>query len=118
MTQSFEHKTVLVTGGSRGIGRAVALAFANRGANVCITYVRNEAEAKTTIDILPSGNHRAFQADVQNPEAIRQLINKIAITYGRLDIVVNNAGIFEAHPIDKVTYPDWQSAWQKTLEVN
>jgi NAD(P)-dependent dehydrogenase (short-subunit alcohol dehydrogenase family) len=115
---NFNNKTVLVTGGSRGIGRAVALSFANSGANVCITYISNEAEAKATIDLLPSGNHRAFQADIQNPEAIRILINKIAITYDGLDIVVNNAGIFESHPIDRVTYPDWQESWQKTIGVN
>lgn len=114
----FNNKTVLVTGGSRGIGRAVAFAFASRGANVCITYIHNELEAQATINILPPGDHRAFQADVQNPEVIRQLINKIAINYDGLDIVVNNAGIFDPHPIDKVTYPEWQAAWQKTISVN
>ncbi len=114
----FKNKTVLITGGSRGIGRAVALAFANKGAQVCITYLHNEQSAKDTLHFLPSGNHRAFQIDVQNPDSIRTLINKIAEEYGSLDIVVNNAGIFEAHPIDKVNYSQWQEAWKRTMDVN
>jgi len=115
---NFKNKTVLITGGSRGIGRAVALAFANKGAHICITYNKNESAAKDTLSILPAGNHRAFQVDVQSADAIRTLINKIAEEYSRLDIVVNNAGIFEAHPIDKVSYPDWQRVWKNTVDVN
>lgn len=114
----FKNKTVLVTGGSRGIGRAVAFAFANKGANVCIVYQKNEKAAREALDLLPSGNHRAFKADVQNPDAIRTLINKIVEGYKSLDIVVNNAGISIYHQVDKATYSEWQSAWKKTLDVN
>lgn len=115
---NFKNKTVLVTGGSRGIGQAIAFAFAHKGAQVCITYQHSEQAAKETLQLLPEGNHRAFQINIQEPEAIRTLINKIAIEYGQLDIVVNNAGIFEPHPIDQVSYPEWQAAWQRTMDVN
>lgn len=114
----FNNKTVLVTGGSRGIGRAIAIAFAREGARVFLSYHNNKTAAQETLSLLGSGDHQAIEADVSDPDATRTLINQIITLCQRLDIVVNNAGIFEAHPIDKVNYQEWQQAWKKTLDIN
>lgn len=114
----FSSKCVLITGGSRGIGRATAMAFAKRGAKVAINYLSNLEAAEATIQSLPGGPHIAIQANVREPEEVRQLINEVVTEYGRLDVVVNNAGIFNPHPIDKINYRDWQDAWEETLSVN
>ena len=108
----------MITGGSRGIGQATARAFASQGANVCISYLQNVEAAQATIESLEGGPHLAIQADVQDPEAVRRLINTAAKEYGRLDVVVNNAGIFNPHPVDRINYQDWQTSWQQTLSVN
>jgi len=115
---NFSNKYVLVTGGSRGIGRAVARAFANHGACVAISYKTNQSAAEETIQSLAGGPHLAFRADVAKPDEVRQLIDNVFQKFGRLDIVVNNAGVHEFHPIDEVDYNQWQEAWQQTLAVN
>lgn len=115
---NFRNKCVLITGGSRGIGRATALAFAQRGAHVAINYRENSTAAEETIEAMPGGQHLALKADIQNPEAVRQLVNRTVKELGRLDIVVNNAGIYVPHPIDIVDYEHWQKAWRDTLEIN
>ncbi|MEM8909781.1 MAG: SDR family oxidoreductase [Bacteroidota bacterium] len=114
----FTNQCVLITGGSRGIGKATAFAFAQAGARVAINYLQNEQAAQTTIESLPGGPHLAIQANVEEPEEVRQLINEVVTEFGRLDVVVNNAGIFQAHPIDKITYSEWQAAWANTIGVN
>ncbi|MCX6582400.1 MAG: SDR family NAD(P)-dependent oxidoreductase [Candidatus Aminicenantes bacterium] len=115
---NFSNKYVLVTGGSRGIGRAVARAFANHSACVAISYKTNQSAAEETIQSLPNGPHLAFRADVAKPDEVRQLVDNVFQKFGRLDIVVNNAGVHEFHPIDEVDYNQWQEAWQQTLAVN
>ncbi len=115
---NFDNKCVLITGASRGIGKACALAFAENGARVAVNYKSNAAAAKTTVDSLPGGPHIAIQADVEDAEAVRIMINQVVKELGRLDIVVNNAGIFTPHPVDIVSYEHWQKAWKDTLSVN
>ena len=114
----FNNKIVLITGGSRGIGKAIAIAFAERGAKVAITYKKNAATADETLTQLKGSGHMAIKADVKNPEKTRKLINEVVKNYDRLDIVVNNAGIHHFHPIDKVSYQDWQDNWELTLQTN
>ncbi|HLP59015.1 MAG TPA: SDR family oxidoreductase, partial [Candidatus Deferrimicrobium sp.] len=99
-------------------GRAVAKAFANHGARVAISYNTNQAAAEETIKSLPGGPHFAFQADVAKPDAVKQLVDNAFQKFGRLDIVVNNAGLHEFHPIEEVSYDQWQEAWHQTLAVN
>ena len=114
----FTNKIVLITGGTRGIGRAIALAFANHGAKVAVTYFNDKTAANEAIKLLPGDGHLAIKSDVKNPEKIRQLINQVVKNYGQLDIVVNNAGTHTVHPIDKVNYQDWQDNWANTLQTN
>ena len=114
----FKNKSVLITGGSRGIGKACAQAFAERGAWVAITYKTNEAAAKATVNQLPGERHIALQTNIEDAEAVRQSVNEVYKEFGQVDIVVNNAGIYIPHPVDIVSYADWQTAWQETMAVN
>jgi 3-oxoacyl-[acyl-carrier protein] reductase len=114
----FDGKAVLVTGGARGIGRAVAHAFAERGARVAISYLTRESEARATLAALPGGPHLAVRADLAVPIEAGRLVDEAVAALGRLDVVVNNAGIWEAHPVDEATFDEWTAAWQRTLAVN
>jgi 3-oxoacyl-[acyl-carrier protein] reductase len=114
----FSGKCVLVTGGSRGIGRAVARAFAERGARVALNYHADKEAAEETKASLPGGPHLAIQADVSNPEDVERLVASVTAEFGRLDVVVNNAGVSFFHRLEEVDYGEWQEAWQRTLAVN
>ena len=114
----FDEKRVLVTGASRGIGRAIALQFAAAGARVAVHYQTNQSAAEATLAELPGTGHTLCAGDVGNPDAVSQLVAKTVTDLGGLDILVNNAGIFEAHPVDEVSYEDWQHHWQRTLTIN
>jgi NAD(P)-dependent dehydrogenase (short-subunit alcohol dehydrogenase family) len=114
----FTGKYVLVTGGSRGIGRAVVKAFAHGGACVAVHYNTNREAAEETLASLTGGPHFIIQAEITSPEAVQKMVDGVVNKFGRLDIVVNNAGIFAHHPIDECDYGQWQEAWRETLGVN
>jgi 3-oxoacyl-[acyl-carrier protein] reductase len=114
----FKGMSVLVTGGSRGIGRAVAVAFAEHGARVAISYVSNEKAAEDTLRSLPGGPHMKYRADISNPEEILPMVEAVVSQFGKLDILVNNAGVYIIHPVGKMDFNEWQSAWQKTMDTN
>ncbi len=114
----FTNKTVLITGGARGIGRATAAAFASRGARVAINFRNNHQAARDAVEELEGDGHLAIRADISQPEAVRQMADAVVDEFGRLDIVVNNAGIFEPHPIDTSSYQAWQDSWNRTLATN
>jgi len=114
----FTGKHVLITGGSRGIGRAAAHAFARRGARVAISYRENIDAAEKTVESLPGGPHAMLQADVSDPESVRHLVAETASEFGALDIVVNNAGIWVGHCLEDVDYDEWQATWSKVLATN
>ena len=100
------------------MGRAVAIAFANEGARVAINYKSNTEAANECLALLEGEGHRAYQADLSDPEAIHNLVEIVAATFGGIDVLVNNAGIHEVHPIDEVDYQSWQKEWHNTLAVN
>jgi 3-oxoacyl-[acyl-carrier protein] reductase len=114
----FTGKKVLVTGGSRGIGRACALGFAERGARVAINYLSNRSAAEATLSELSGGPHAIVQADVADPEQARRLVASAVTALGGLDIVVNNAGIWVDHVVEEVDYDEWQDAWDRVLRAN
>lgn len=119
MKINFDNKNVLITGGSRGIGKACAKLFADLGANVIITYKSNQEEAEKTVAALnPKQNHSFFQLDISNPDAIESFFNNFQSKYNKLDVLVNNAGVFLEHKISKVTYQEWQQIWKETLDTN
>ncbi len=111
-------RAVLITGASRGIGRAIALRFAEAGDRVAIHH-RDSAEfaAKLAAE-LPGSGHVVVRADLADPEAVRAMTDAAAAGLGGLDVLVNNAGVFTAHPITEVSYAEWQRQWQAVLSVN
>ena len=111
-------RTVLVTGGSRGIGAAIAREFAAAGDRIAIHYVSSKSDAEGVVKSLSGEGHVAAQADVRDPQAIRTMVDHVAHEFGKIDVLINNAGIFTDHPIESTTYEDWQSAWEHTLGVN
>lgn len=115
---SFKGKKVLITGGSRGIGQAAAMAFARKGARVAISYRSDEAAAAETLSGMNGTGHLRLPGDISKPEVARQIVQKAIEGMDGLDVVVNNAGIFQAHPIDELSYEEWQAIWQQTMEVN
>jgi 3-oxoacyl-[acyl-carrier protein] reductase len=98
-------KAALVTGASRGIGRAIATRLVEEGAEVAITFREAEQEADELVDALrdQGGRAFAFRADVGNPEQVRDVVDKAAHSLGRLDVLVNNAGMLASGRVEEVS---------------
>jgi len=115
---NLKNKTALVTGASRGIGRAIALNFAGAGANVIVHYNKDKCAAEKTIQEMPGGQHTLIQAKMEDPQSLQTLVDQMIQMYGRIDILVNNAGIYHTYQIQDISYSQWQNFWHKTLSVN
>jgi 3-oxoacyl-[acyl-carrier protein] reductase len=109
---------VLVTGASRGIGAAVATAFARNGDRVAVHYGSARAAGEEVLSTLPGEGHVLVQADLTDPEAVRRMVDGAADGLGGLAVLVNNAGVFLAHPPLSTSYEQWQEAWTRTLATN
>ena len=109
-------RTALVTGASRGIGRAVARRLADAGARVGVHYARSRDRADALAEALGSGS-RAFGADLAVAGAGQALWDEAVSAFGQVDIVVANAGVFESAPLD-APLDDWLGVWDRTLAVN
>jgi 3-oxoacyl-[acyl-carrier protein] reductase len=115
---SAERRRVLVTGASRGIGAATARAFADSGDRVAVHYGQRRREAVEVAASLSGTDHLVVGADLADADAVQRMVAEVEAAFGAVDVLVNNAGVFEAHPIDQTTYEEWQRAWQHTLGVN
>ncbi|WP_155344618.1 SDR family NAD(P)-dependent oxidoreductase [Acrocarpospora pleiomorpha] len=111
-------RAVVVTGASRGIGRAIATAFAAEGDRVAIHHRNSPELAERLRAELPGEGHAVVRADLDDPDAVRRMIDSAAEALGGIDVLVNNAGVFLPHPIMEVSYEEWQAAWHQTLGVN
>ncbi len=120
MAESDERRSraVLVTGGSRGIGAAVARAFARSGDRVAVHYGARRDQAVEVQESLPGDSHIVVGADLMDASAIRRMVDDVAEAFDGIDVLVNNAGIFEPHPITDTSYYEWQESWRRTLGVN
>ena len=116
MTQAFVSRTALVTGASRGIGRAIALALAEAGARIAVNYREREADARATVETIQArgGKAVALQADVSMAKAVAGLVERAEAALGPIDILVNNAGIAVRRGLDELTEDDFD----RTLAVN
>jgi NAD(P)-dependent dehydrogenase (short-subunit alcohol dehydrogenase family) len=115
---NFDNKVVLITGAAQGIGRATAVRFAEAGARVIIHFNSNRAEAEKTLWSLEGESHSIVQADITNAIQAQEMVESVIRDFGRIDVLVNNAAIFELHQIATVSYEDWQRAWRKTIDTN
>jgi 3-oxoacyl-[acyl-carrier protein] reductase len=111
-------RAVLVTGGSRGIGAAIARAFAERGDRVAVHCRDAVATAEVVRDSLAGDGHVVVRADLAVPAEVRAMVDAAAAGLDGLDVLVNNAGIYLDHPVLGTSYEEWQAAWQATLGVN
>lgn len=111
-------RAVLITGASRGIGRAIATAFAGNGDRVAIHHRDSPDLAASLLAALPGEGHTVVRADLADPAAVRAMVDTAAEHLGGIDVLVNNAGVFVAHPILTTSYEDWQRTWQRTIDTN
>jgi len=111
-------RAVLVTGASRGIGRAIAVEFATAGDRVAVHHRGSAELAEQLAAELPGTGHAVVQADLADPDAIATMVDSAASMLGGLDVLVNNAGVFTPHPITEVSYQEWRDQWRATLGIN
>jgi len=116
MSPPLASRTALVTGASRGIGKAIALALAQAGANVAVNYRERKAEAEDTVKAIQALGRRAaaLQADVSNAKAVAGLIRETETRLGPIDILVNNAGIAVRRGLEDLSEEDFD----RTIAVN
>jgi 3-oxoacyl-[acyl-carrier protein] reductase len=114
----FTDKIAIVTGSSRGIGRAIALRLAAGGSTVVVNYVGNEAAAKEVVDQITGngGEAIAVQADVRQPAEAQALIDTAKQAYGRIDILVNNAGTTRDTLLMRMSEDDWDVVLDTNLK--
>lgn len=128
MTSTSRSRGVLVTGASRGIGAAVARAFAARGDRVAVGYRGAADKAADVLASLDGDGHLAVQGDVGDPADVPRLVAEAVDGLGRIDVLVNNAALFSTdpharsrridHPLESADYDAWVSAWRRTIDVN
>jgi 3-oxoacyl-[acyl-carrier protein] reductase len=114
----FEGKIVLVTGASRGIGKSIAEQFAAHGARVALHFNAHRSLAERVRASLPGGPHILLQADLTKPDSAREAIETVLRETGGLDILINNAGIYELHSPAQDDFSLWKEAWDRTIAVN
>jgi 3-oxoacyl-[acyl-carrier protein] reductase len=110
--------TALVTGASRGIGRAIARTLAARGVRVALHYHTNEVAAQEVRAQLAGDEHVLCSADLGDAAATVRLWRDVVRAFGRVDILVNNAGIFADHPPLTTDFPAWEAAWRRIIGAN
>jgi 3-oxoacyl-[acyl-carrier protein] reductase len=115
-------RAILVTGSSRGIGRAVARMFAAGGDRVAVHHRDSAALAEQLVESLPGEGHVVVRADLADPAAVRAMVDDAAAALGGLDVLVNNAGAYggtdRPHPVYGIDYEQWQAMWRRTFDVN
>jgi 3-oxoacyl-[acyl-carrier protein] reductase/pteridine reductase len=112
--QSLVGKSALVTGGARRVGRGFSLSLAEAGADVAFTYRTSHAEAAETAREIESLGRRAFavECDVRSETSVRAAIAAVVSRFGRLDLLVNNAAIFESAPLDSLSLEQWDAVFE------
>ena len=114
-------RRVLVTGASKGIGRAIAQRFAGTGDRVAVHYCSDEAAAKETLTGLKrsdAGEHVSLRADLASPAASVRLVEQAIAEIGGLDILICNHGIYEETPVETTNASEWAASFERVLRIN
>lgn len=111
-------RRVLVSGASRGLGRAVAEAFAAHGDRVAVHFSSREEEARRTYESLAGTGHVRIGQDLADPAGAARLVEAAADALGGIDVLVNNAAVNTPHPLPETSYEDWVAAWDRHVSVN
>ncbi len=116
-TQTLVGKSVLVTGGAKRIGREIALTLAHAGADLTITYRTSPQEAAQTVRDIEALGRRALaiECNVRSESSVRAAIAATVAHHGRLDVLVNNAAIFEAEPLDRISLEQWDAVFETNV---
>lgn len=114
--KTLQNKVALITGASRGIGKAIALEFASLGANIAVNYVRNEEAAAETIKLLQSKGVKAvaYQGNAGDPKAMETLVDQVVTEFGKIDILVHNAALGAFKPVHKLKL----NQYELSMDVN
>jgi 3-oxoacyl-[acyl-carrier protein] reductase len=112
------NKSVLITGASRGIGRAIALYFAKNGAKVAVNYSGSEAKANEVVEEIKANGGTAFaiKADISNSEDVNNMVKSVIDEFGSLDVLVNNAGITRDNLLMRMKEEDWDAVINTNLK--
>lgn len=117
ITLNLKGKKILLTGASNGIGKACAAFLMEMGAQVAIHYNTNEKSATSLIKEYPETDSKAFKADLSKETEVYQLFQDVLDSFGKLDVIILNAGVFLPHS-PKLDTKEWFSVWKKTISIN
>ncbi len=111
-------QVVLITGASGGIGSAIAAQFADSKAKVIVHYNSQQEKAENLCKNLNGVGHITLSGDLTNPHDIDKILEKTLSAFGRIDVLVNNAGVYTEHPLEHTDFTAWQNTWNKTINTN
>lgn len=113
IVQHLQGKTVLITGGARRLGRAIAMACAESGANVAITYLRSKDEAQSTLEEVQAFGVKslAVKCDVHSEASIQKAVAAVVKKFNAIDVLINSAGVFETAPLADITLEQWDNVF-------
>jgi 3-oxoacyl-[acyl-carrier protein] reductase len=114
---SLQQRTALITGGTRGIGKGIAITLGQQGARVALAYRSNKAAAQNALRELQAHGAECFavEADVTDASQVQFLLDKVVERFGRLDILVNNVGLFNWKPVAETSVEEWQQVLASNL---
>ncbi|AXT63594.1 SDR family oxidoreductase [Aquimarina sp. AD10] len=112
-----KNKTVLLTGASDGIGKETADFLMQMGAKVAVHYNSNTTSAGALVATYVTTASKAFKADLSNEQEVCDLFNEVKKSFGKIDVIILNAGVFLSHPTSEDTC-EWFSTWRRTMDVN
>lgn len=113
-----DRRVALLTGATGGIGRVTAARLAGLGYAIAAHYAHRVEQAQTLLRSLPGSGHVAVRSDLADANAPARLVEEVISTFGHIDLLVNNAGIYVSHDPNTTDHRTWQSAWHTTLAVN